>query len=53
MRPAAQIGEVVLLIQGDGFLARNALDDLRLVVLALLLEEVDRLASGPTPVARP
>ena len=49
MRPAAQIGEIVLLVQADGLLAGDALDDLRLVVLALVLEELDRLRAVPDP----
>ena len=47
MGPTTQVGEVVLLIQGDRFGAGYALDDLGLVVLALVLEERDRLRALP------
>ena len=45
VRSAAQIEPVALAIQRDGLVARQVLDDLRLVFLALVLEEPDRLVA--------
>src|SRR5690606_24513338 len=47
VRTAAEIDEAALPIQADRLVGRNRLDDLRLVVLALLAEEPDRVVAVP------
>ena len=43
MRPAAEVDPVPLRIKADGLRPRQVLNDLRLVFLALVFEELDRL----------
>ena len=47
MRPAAQIDEIALLVEGDRLTSRNCLDKLDLEWLVVLFIEVDRLVTGP------
>ena len=47
VRTAAEVDPVALAVEGDGLVARDALDDLRLVLLAPLAEEPDRLVAAP------
>ena len=47
VRAAAEIDPLALAVQRDGLVARNALDDLRLVLLAPVAEEPDRLVAVP------
>ncbi len=46
VRAAAQVDPVALPVQRDGLAARQVADELDLVVLALLLEQRDRLVAG-------
>ncbi len=45
VRAAAQIDPVALAVERDGLVARQVLDDLGLVLLALVLEEPDRVVA--------
>ena len=47
MRPAAQIDEITLLVEGDRLTSRNCLDKLYLKRLIVLLVEGDRLVTAP------
>src|SRR5712691_10596683 len=46
MRSAAQVDEVGLLVQRNRLALRNRFNDLRLVVLALVLEKIDRVSAS-------
>src|SRR5690606_28116437 len=47
MRPAAEVHEVALPVDGDGLVPRDRGDDLGLVMLTLLLEEANGLVAIP------
>ena len=47
VRPAAEIDEVSLPVEGDGLALRNRRDQLRLVELAHVLEHLDRVVARP------
>ena len=52
VRAAAEIDPLALAVERDGLVRRQILDQLRLVLLALVLEEADRRRRGRSPRAR-